>query len=149
MKRMPTTLKKASEQTNVRGVAEIFRALANEKIWRGTITQLAESLKHANAECPRAPARLAMSLRRNETVFWWNHGISMTFSRNGRRRLIQLSLRDSNVLERRRHQQQDGRIEQAQSSAADMFLPDKLSGSRKAEDADALWLSEAPSHTSI
>jgi len=94
----------ANEQTNIRGVAETFRALANEKTWRGTITKLAEALEDANAECPTAPARLAIWLRRNETALWWSHRISMTFSRNGRRRLIQLSLRDSNVIERRRHQ---------------------------------------------
>jgi hypothetical protein len=104
LKKAKPGMKQSKPEINITSVAEILRALANEKTWRGTISQLSAAMEEHEATCPLSPARLAMWLRQHEPILWWNHSISIQFKRTGRRRTIQLSQNDSNVVERRRHQ---------------------------------------------
>ena len=114
-------LKKASGRTDISEVAEILRTLANENGWRGTISQLVDALAAFGADCPLTPARLAIWLRQKEHALWWNHKIAVKFSRNGRRRLVQLSLRDSNAMELRRHREVYGVPPGTDSTATHTF----------------------------
>ena len=121
--------KKPSNQANLEVVAKTLRTLIDEQNWRGTITQLAEALQSADANCPYAPARLAIWLRQTETTLWWKHRIALTFSRTGKERLIHLSLRDGTAFERRCHQEIYGALPETYFASAHTSVADGNVGS--------------------
>ena len=78
----------------MKAIAEQLRSLVNNQEWTGTITELTAMLNAAD-HAPLSSEHLAISLRRQEPVLWWTHGISVRFSRTGRRRTVHLARRDA------------------------------------------------------
>jgi hypothetical protein len=76
----------------MRLIAEQIRSLIKDQEWTGTSTELAATLNSPGS--PVSSAHLAISLRRHEPLLWWDHGISVRFSRTGRRRLVHLARRE-------------------------------------------------------
>jgi hypothetical protein len=75
------------------GVAEHIRSLVEHQDWEGTMTELAAALGADSAD-PLPATHLAIWLRRKEPVLWWDYGVNVRFTRNGRRRLVHLSRRE-------------------------------------------------------
>jgi len=75
-------------------IPEQIRLAIAEQSWSGTLTQLPQRygrepgtvLHRHNSAC---------GLRNHEPTLWWDYGVSVRFSRTGRRRSVHLSPRDS------------------------------------------------------
>jgi hypothetical protein len=75
-------------------ISMALRVLLEDQHWTGTVTELTTALaKSMNGPGP-PPAHLAIWLRRHEPSLWWEHGISVRFSRNGKRRVVHLARRE-------------------------------------------------------
>src|SRR5258707_208369 len=74
--------------------AALLRGFVGDRRWSGTCSQLVAGLQ-VNSATPCCVPRLAIWLRRNETNLWWDHALSVHFSRTGRRRLLHLAPRDA------------------------------------------------------
>lgn len=70
---------------------KVLALMVESQPWQGTLGRLAEAL---GIQAKLSP-RLGIWLRRNEPMLWWTHGISVRFSRTGRRRLVHLARRPS------------------------------------------------------
>src|SRR5690349_18236401 len=84
--------------TAVKPQVEEIKALLDVSEWTGTVTELATALKQAATRVQLSGPHLAVWLRRHEPSLWWDHGISVRFSRNGRRRLVHLARREPGIL---------------------------------------------------
>jgi hypothetical protein len=62
--------------------------------WNGTVTALAAALE-LDQIAPKGAPHLAMWLRRHEPTLWWTYGVSIRFSRTGRKRVVHLSRRQT------------------------------------------------------
>ena len=71
-----------------------IRSIVAEGPWSGTLTELTIELRSAGADQPFTPPQLGVWLRRLEPELWWTHGISVRFSRTGRRRTVHLAQRE-------------------------------------------------------
>jgi hypothetical protein len=75
-------------------LASTLQSLAQAKGWTGTASHLAAVLNAAGL-CPSITAsRLSVQLRNLEPTLWWDHELSIRFSRTGEQRLIHLAKRE-------------------------------------------------------
>jgi hypothetical protein len=75
-------------------LASTLQSLAQPEVWTGTATQLAAALNAAGLSPSTTAARLSIRLRNLEPTLWWDHGLSIRFSRTGEQRLIHLATRE-------------------------------------------------------
>jgi hypothetical protein len=81
----------------MRLTADRIQSLVADQSWEGTITALARALVSPVDGWSPPAAHLAIWIRRHEPSLWWDHGISVRFSRNGRRRLVHLARREMGI----------------------------------------------------
>ena len=74
-------------------LASTLQSLAHPDTWTGTASQLAAALNSSGLSI--TASRLSVRLRNLEPTLWWDHGLSIRFSRTGEQRLIHLAIRDS------------------------------------------------------
>jgi hypothetical protein len=84
-------------ESNVgRTVSQQLRLMVEQRDWCGTIADLAALLADSGIAALPAP-HLGRWLRRNEPTLWWDYGVTVTFSRSGYERLLQLSRRGAHT----------------------------------------------------
>ena len=76
-------------------LASTLQSLAHPDTWTGTASQLAAALNSSGLSPSITASRLSVRLRNLEPTLWWDHGLSISFSRTGEQRLIHLAIRDS------------------------------------------------------
>ena len=74
-------------------LASTLQSLAYSEAWTGTASQLATALNASGLNPSITAARLSIQLRNLEPTLWWDHGLSIRFSRTGEQRLIHLAKR--------------------------------------------------------
>jgi hypothetical protein len=74
-------------------LASTLQSLAQSEAWTGTASQLAAALNSSGLSI--TASRLSVRLRNLEPTLWWDHGLSISFSRTGEQRLIHLAIRNS------------------------------------------------------
>ena len=75
-------------------LALTLKSLAHAEVWTGTASQLAAALNASGLSPSITASRLSVQLRNLEPTLWWNHGLSIRFSRTGEQRLIHLATRE-------------------------------------------------------
>ena len=75
-------------------LASALQSLGHTEAWTGTASQLAAALNAAGLSPSTTAARLSVQLRNREPTLWWDHGLSIRFSRTGEQRLIHLATRE-------------------------------------------------------
>ena len=88
------SFKSFEELLNMNQLASALQSLGHTEAWTGTASQLAAALNAAGLSPSTTAARLSIRLRNLEPTLWWDHGLSIRFSRTGEQRLIHLVTRE-------------------------------------------------------
>ena len=73
-------------------LASALQAITHPNSWTGTASQLAAALNSSGLSI--TASRLSVRLHNLEPTLWWDHGLSISFSRTGEQRLIHLAKRE-------------------------------------------------------